>query len=307
MTIHEQIAIMQEYARGLDPRKRRLENRNLYSDHWEAIATPSWNWQKFTYRIVNVEPWKPNNTKAYSAIVNKDEAQMWYDKGHRVDVTREGTNGKWETVYAPPASFRPLFDAQPWFFRVCFTKEIWDLMGAYKRGEKIEVAYKDGRPWMGGELWDARVCTIIDPTWDLTQYKYRLHDPYRELKDAHAAGKQIQIWNKSEFEWLDLPQGMRLLWSEPVNEYRVKPEDPYADLKAAYAAGKTIQIDDFTNGKWTDLPKPTWAYKPEFYRVKPEPTTEEIPRDRILGYHCHEGCQATHCMDPKVHSIVIRK
>lgn len=50
---------------------------------------------------------------------------------------------------------------------------------------------------------------------------YRIHDPYRELKEAQAAGKVIQC-NHTEFGWRNVTPD----WTAPPEAYRIKPEAP---------------------------------------------------------------------------------
>lgn len=57
------------------------------------------------------------------------------------------------------------------------------------------------------------------PSWN-TDLEYRRIDPYRELKEAHAAGKTIQFTDGEV--WVDAQ--ICLGFHRPVNEYRIKPE-----------------------------------------------------------------------------------
>jgi len=65
---------------------------------------------------------------------------------------------------------------------------------------------------------------VDKPMWYTGVYnEYRIQDPYRELKEAHAAGKTIQRYNHVD-GWIDLESPM---WSLSVVNYRIKPEPEY--------------------------------------------------------------------------------
>jgi hypothetical protein len=79
-----------------------------------------------------------------------------------------------------------------------------------------------------------------------TNYEYRRKDPYRELKEARAAGKVIQWYSGSSLnntgEWCD-QDGYCIVWYYPPERYRVKPEPTTKKVKLlAYVSGAAGEL-----------------------------------------------------------------
>ena len=79
---------------------------------------------------------------------------------------------------------------------------------AFARGEKIE-AKATGKWYL-----------VDEPVWKDGQ-QYRIHDPYREYKEAKAAGKVIQQVGHGSGDWFDC--GDEIGWTRPPECYRIKP------------------------------------------------------------------------------------
>jgi len=91
-----------------------------------------------------------------------------------------------------------------------------DLREAYEKGEKIEFKSTNVSKWI---ILNEGVNLGLSPFYG----HYRLHDPYREFKEAEKEGKTLQILN-SLGEWTDVI--IRLSWTSPPENYRIKPDDP---------------------------------------------------------------------------------
>ena len=70
------------------------------------------------------------------------------------------------------------------------------------------------------ENYDVFFKTLVNIPVD----RYRIYDPYRELKEAYERGEEIQAYDKrsNQFGYLVKP----LLWNLPVDHYRIKPKEP---------------------------------------------------------------------------------
>lgn len=87
-------------------------------------------------------------------------------------------------------------------------------------------------------------------------------DPYKALKEAVAAGKNVQIQIAPGGGWYDCVNSY-CGWSLPVECYRI---DPYDELKKAYA--DKLEIEVLSNsGNWIKLVNPLWNAPIERYRV----------------------------------------
>ena len=87
------------------------------------------------------------------------------------------------------------------------------LIKAWADGAEIEMLASGGA-WLIRE----------SPSWSLG-IEYRIHDPYRELKEAHAAGKVIEFQPAfNDDTWAECSCAEAPLESLPVSRYRIKPE-----------------------------------------------------------------------------------
>lgn len=137
--------------------------------------------------------------------------------------------------------------------------ELSDTLRGIAEGKEWEVRKWT---WFAG-LWDSPKCG--DPLSALEQsYEIRLKpqppqpDPYAELKAAHAAGKEIQIfchgkWCDCDPEWLS------------DSEYRIKPEPQRLPLCADdVKAGDEFLAPDGYRRQWEKLSDKgisfVWAY-----------------------------------------------
>lgn len=123
-----------------------------------------------------------------------------------------------------------------------------ELIKAWADGAEIEYLN-------AVECWvTARV-----PAWNV-ETEYRIKDPYRELREAQAAGKVIQILNDKG--WSDCTP----LFNNPPERYRIKPEPTTTVI--------TIQcwMDSQQQLHWTNA-KPG---KAQWKRVPSEDKTVEV-------------------------------
>lgn len=94
-----------------------------------------------------------------------------------------------------------------------------DVIKAWADGEAIQFRIDPFMDWK-----DLRLATDPEsgPAF-LQGYEFRLKpDPYQHLKDAQAAGKRVQFFNRVSMEWEDgLGEPGFWLFSEPVERYRV--------------------------------------------------------------------------------------
>lgn len=87
-----------------------------------------------------------------------------------------------------------------------------DLIHEWCEGAEIEVLIDNGV----GSQWVKN----NNPIWcDIEKGRIRIHDPYRELKEAQASGKVIQ-WEAAANYWVDCKPD----WIYQPERYRVKPE-----------------------------------------------------------------------------------
>jgi len=101
------------------------------------------------------------------------------------------------------------------------------------------------------------------PGWLQKAETYRRADAYRELKEAHAAGKIIEYLSSCD-HWVPL---VNPKWSLAAKDYRVQKVDPLKEIKTAYAAGKGIEVQS-SHGVWSRLgTHPSWDLGPERYRI----------------------------------------
>lgn len=85
---------------------------------------------------------------------------------------------------------------------------------------------------------------IIDSVvnWD-DFLEIREYDPYRELKEAYAKGKTLQIKTINQ-DWVDVSEEIELCWGLKPEEYRIKPELEYIPFDFSdveWLVGKTVR------------------------------------------------------------------
>ncbi len=86
-----------------------------------------------------------------------------------------------------------------------------------------------------GSSWDSMVYKGIE-------FRIKPEDPYKELKEAYADGKMIQLFAADDSSWIDIYSPM---FDSPVEYYRIKPRtvpDPTND--AMRAALILTRLDD---------------------------------------------------------------
>jgi len=95
-------------------------------------------------------------------------------------------------------------------------KKELEIREAYHKGEKIEYK-EDSDYWRVG----ASLCFCLSPVHEC----YRIHDPYREFKEAQKAGKIVQFLDGTK--WKSSPNygSHKWLYSHPPENYRIKPEE----------------------------------------------------------------------------------
>jgi len=93
-----------------------------------------------------------------------------------------------------------------------------DLIKAWADGAEAEFFNTFAGRWVETET----------PSWDINT-KYRIKDPYRELKEAAAdPEKQIRVANIANFPWRDA--GTPWDWCLPVDQYEIR-DKPKAKVK----------------------------------------------------------------------------
>jgi len=131
-----------------------------------------------------------------------------------------------------------------------------ELIKQWADGAEIEYRTEGGR-WI----------EACNPSWDEFTV-YRIHDPYRKLKEAaRDPTKQIRV--NGGVGWIDAGE-FNWVWSEPPEKYEIRDKpDPYAELKLA-AADPTKQIRCYGQ-EWVDAGKWNWTYPPEEYEIRDKP------------------------------------
>jgi len=71
------------------------------------------------------------------------------------------------------------------------------LRNAIRDGKKIEILDHNDNTWF---LWEIDIPDII---FVLPVHHYRIHDQYRELKEAQEQGKRV-VWQSSNGTWVDI-------------------------------------------------------------------------------------------------------
>lgn len=107
-----------------------------------------------------------------------------------------------------------------------------ELIKAWADGAKIETQLPNGK-WF----------EIDTPQWKKDKYRIKPEkDPYKELREAHAAGKTIQIKNFIDAIWVDVSNPT---FNQPLNWYRIKPELKLVPF--------TWEDRDQLRGKWVRI------------------------------------------------------
>lgn len=125
-----------------------------------------------------------------------------------------------------------------------------ECIKAWADGAEIEFS-SDGKRWT---LYTSQAT----PSFNVHNY-YRIHDPYRELKKAHAAGKVIQFYEIPEHVWTDCK--IQPKWDVPPERYRAKPETKTVKMwqwivkqkgnqYPFLSAGLTPTEPNFTGAEW---------------------------------------------------------
>lgn len=83
-------------------------------------------------------------------------------------------------------------------------------------------------------------------------------------------------WASEELERLSIAKAF-------LEKLEASTPDPYAELKEAHAEGKVIEHRNMGD-TWTTCALPSWTFSPDFYRIKPEPSTFEA---RGKKWTCH--------------------
>jgi len=91
------------------------------------------------------------------------------------------------------------------------------LRQAIRDGKKIEYICPLTNTWT---MW---IMNTTDGLFELNVNNYRIHDLYRELKEAQASGKRV-VYQKSNDDWIDLPINY-LTWSLPLERYKIVEHD----------------------------------------------------------------------------------
>ena len=99
-------------------------------------------------------------------------------------------------------------------------------------GAQIEYRLRNYPP----DKWtEWKLCEY--PTWVGNEdVQYRVYDPYRELRKAFAAGKQIQHKIPAHPNWIDTYSP---IW-DANTEYRIKPESEYKPFEFTGGKGSSI-------------------------------------------------------------------
>jgi hypothetical protein len=127
------------------------------------------------------------------------------------------------------------------------------VIKAWADGAEIECLHRGLQTWRMSH----------QPLWN-EDAEYRIADPYRELKEAHARGETIEC--KGTDGWFKVASPT--WW--PGTEYRI--HDQYRDLKEAHARGEKIEFCNLSNRRHPIL-KPIWCFPAHYYRIAPK----EVP------------------------------
>lgn len=150
---------------------------------------------------------------------------------------------------------------------------------AWAGGARIEQQYitcEDDEPW-------EMVQDGFTPNWDSLDWRFRLHDPYREFREAEERGEDVEFQDNTG-RWVGGPE--RCAFDCDPRRYRIAPKpDPYQHLRDAIRAGKRIEFcSNPSIGTWTSIgtaddhnPGRTFSLPPDHYRIaKPDPKEEEL-------------------------------
>ena len=92
----------------------------------------------------------------------------------------------------------------------------YEVRKAFECGEKVECLHK-----LSSDNWFTISPDEPPPQWNNEECEFRIHDPYRHLKEAQAEGKMIQIFvGDSRQNWEDW---LKPDWTAPPKDYRIKP------------------------------------------------------------------------------------
>jgi len=138
------------------------------------------------------------------------------------------------------------------------TKRMIEVMQAYVDGKEIEAASIGGNDW--SEPYET-------PKWNFREMKYRIADPYAELKAAAKdLMKQIRVKdnNTGWCRWWDAPTYPWAFCAPPENyEIRDKPKTRKVKLLAGFTGTKL---------EWAS----SGAFHPSWKRVPKEDKEVEI-------------------------------
>lgn len=97
-----------------------------------------------------------------------------------------------------------------------------DLIVAWAGGARVERRRTGFREWY--------VFTIGGtPNWDDPDWEFRLHDPYREFREAQEQGKVVEYFSSIDNNWISDPAGFEFCF--PPDRYRIaKPEPKEEEL-----------------------------------------------------------------------------
>lgn len=102
------------------------------------------------------------------------------------------------------------------------------LRQAIRDGKKIELLDHDDSTWVLWENVSQNVVFVLPIDY------YRIHDPYRELREAQEQGKRI-VWQNSLGDWEDLPHDASHKFDKtviPTSRFKIVEHDviEHADI-----------------------------------------------------------------------------
>lgn len=102
---------------------------------------------------------------------------------------------------------------------------------AFAKGYRVEFRCR----YALDDEWRVWADDKNEPYWNSVDYEFRIHDPYRHLRDAIRAGEKIEFLFfelDGDMEWQVIeigPDPENFKFTYPPNRYRIAPKAPKPD------------------------------------------------------------------------------
>lgn len=255
-TPHKHADLIKAWADGAE-----IEFYDRFSKEWRVPTVLTWE-PATEYRI------KSRRQKEKDAFEKGAQIEIlmhWNDHGRLYDTWELAPSPSWDE----DAQYRIKPKGKWEYIRqaVLEGKNVQYLSALQPtewRSLSIGQVYAQSHNWQPNEKYQWR----IEPKW----WKYWI---------AYKAGKQVQVYSKAGFEWVNLIGDLAESNFYEDYEYRLKPEETEFDkVKAAYERGEVVQFKIW-NGEWRNNRKGTdneldFTLESSRYRLKPTHQYQEV-------------------------------